>query len=57
MKYPGLLGALTEAGDIQQETGCSVKEAYRIQRQRSDERLEQHQAPPYNIIQFRPRGH
>jgi hypothetical protein len=52
--YPGLLGTISEAAEIHERTGCSVEEAYRIQRRLADERMEQ---PPSNVIQFRPRGH
>jgi hypothetical protein len=35
MKYGGLLGAITEAVDIQAEQDCSADEAHAIQRERA----------------------
>ena len=32
MSYPGLLGAITEAADIQAQTGCTVEESFIFQR-------------------------
>jgi hypothetical protein len=54
----GLLSFLTEAGQIQQELGCGVEEAFAIQRQRADERMAEYEraTAESNVIQFRPRG-
>jgi hypothetical protein len=56
-EHLGLLGALSEATEIQQELGVGVEEAFRIQRQRADERMREYEASKAdNVIQFRPRG-
>ena len=41
--YPGILGGIAEASDIQRELGVSVDEAYAIQRQRSAERDQEYE--------------
>jgi hypothetical protein len=57
-QHAGLLGFLSEANEIQQELGVSVEEAFRIQRERSDERMKEYEAlKADNVIQFKPRGH
>ena len=38
-QYSGLLGALSEAVDIQAEQDCSAEEAHAIQRERAAARL------------------
>lgn len=55
----GLLGFLSEANEIKEELGVSFDEALRIQGERVDERLREHEASKANanVIQFRPRGH
>lgn len=39
----GLLGAISEANEIQQELGVSVEEAFAIQRQRAQERMQEYE--------------
>jgi hypothetical protein len=57
MTNPGLLGAITEACEIHERTGCNADEAFAIQRRLAAERLvEQHRPHTAQIIQFRPRG-
>jgi hypothetical protein len=42
MSYDGMLGILTEAGDVQRELGCTVEEAYRrVYARRYDAALDQ----------------
>ena len=61
--HPGLLGAISEALEIQQTEGVSSDEAWRLQRQRAGERLrEAEQAAELdeavaesNVIPFRQR--
>jgi hypothetical protein len=58
MKYGGLLGAITEAVDIQAEHDCSAEEAHAIQRERATARLRslneiQGAIAESNIISFR----
>ena len=55
-EYLGILGALSEAADIQRELGCTAEESYKIQSDRSDERLQARIQPVSNVLQFRPRG-
>jgi hypothetical protein len=57
-EHRGLLGAITEALELQQQLGCSPDEAFAIQRQRAAERLKEYELEnaPTNIVQFRPRG-
>jgi hypothetical protein len=40
--YSGLLGNITEAGDIAEELGCDWDQAREIQRQRADEREQEY---------------
>lgn len=57
MDHTGILGAITEAIEMHQRTGCSVEEAFEIQRRIADERLvERHRPHTAEIIQFRPRS-
>jgi hypothetical protein len=58
MKYGGLLGAITEAVDIQAEHDCSAEEAHAIQRERAAARLRVHNeiwdaVAESNVIPFR----
>jgi hypothetical protein len=46
----GLLANLTEVAEIQRELDCSADEAFKLQRQRAEER------EPSNVIKFRPRS-
>lgn len=58
MKYPGILGALSEASDISKELGVSFDEALKISRERSAARLqeiEDERERAEKVIQFRPR--
>lgn len=41
-KYGGILGALSEAVNIQAEHDCSAEEAHAIQRERAAARLREH---------------
>ena len=59
-EHPGLLGFLAEACDIKQELGVSVDEAFRIQRERAEQRSQERAALEQaagesNVIPFRPR--
>jgi hypothetical protein len=55
--HGGMLGAISEAREIAEQTGCSVGEAFAKQRERADTRLvERHRPHTAEIIQFRPRA-
>jgi hypothetical protein len=58
MIHGGILGALTEANEIQQELGCSFNEALEVQRRRAAERNRETEleAAESNVIPFRPRA-
>ena len=49
-RYGGLLGAITEAVDIQAELDCSAEQAHAVQRERAAARLAKTQAPASNIV-------
>jgi hypothetical protein len=53
--HGGLLGAITEMMELQQQLGCSAEEASEIQRELAAERLQEYQraAAESNIIPFR----
>ena len=58
MRYGGLLGAITEAVDIQAELDCSAEQAHAIQRERAAARLReqteiQKAQEESNVIPFR----
>lgn len=58
MSYPGLLGFLSEATDIQKDLGVSAEEAFAIQRERAAARLLElaaieQAAAESNVIPFR----
>jgi hypothetical protein len=48
--YGGLLGAISEAVDIQAELDCSTEQAHAIQRQRAAARLAKTQESVGNIV-------
>ena len=48
--YGGLLGAITEAVDIQAELDCSTEQAHAIQRQRAAARLAKIEEPVSNVV-------
>jgi hypothetical protein len=57
-EHPGLLGFLSEANEIKEELGVSADEAFAIQRERSDGRLQELLAlkeavAQSNVIPFR----
>lgn len=49
-RYGGLLGAITEAVDIQAELDCSAEQARAVQRERSAARLAKTEVPVSNIV-------
>ena len=49
-QYGGLLGAITEAADIQAELDCSAEKAHAVQRERAAARLAKTQEPASNIV-------
>lgn len=53
--HPGLLGAISEAAEIQQSLGCSADEAFEVQRQLAAERLREYElaTAESNVIPFR----
>ncbi len=53
--HAGLLGAITEAAEIQQTLGCSANEAFEIQRQLAAERMREFElaTAESNVIPFR----
>lgn len=58
MSYrPGLLGALFERLELQQQLGCSAEEANEIQEQLEAERFREWElaTAESNILMFRPR--
>jgi hypothetical protein len=54
-EHGGLLGFLTEAVEIKENLGCSIDEAFEIQRQLAEERLQEYEraAAESNVIPFR----
>ncbi|WP_407153921.1 hypothetical protein [Bradyrhizobium sp. STM 3557] len=58
MIHGGILGALTEANEIQQELGCSFDEAFEVQRKRAAERIREAEleAAESNVIPLRRRA-
>jgi len=50
LQYGGLLGAITEAVDIQAELDCSAEKAHAVQRERAAARLAKTQEPASNIV-------
>lgn len=48
--YGGLLGAISEAVDIQAELDCSPEQAHAIQRERAAARLSKIEEPAGNIV-------
>ncbi len=54
-QHAGLLGAISEAAEIQQQLGCSANEAFDIQRQLEAERLREYEmaTAESNVIPFR----
>jgi len=48
--YGGLLGAITEAVDIQAELDCSAEQAHAVQGERAAARLAKTQEPVSNIV-------
>jgi hypothetical protein len=60
MEYVGLLGHLSEAVEIRDETGCTVAESFEVQSHlvalREQEYRDALAASESNVIQFRPRG-
>jgi hypothetical protein len=56
--HAGLLGAFTEALEIQQQLGCSSEEAWQVQRQLEAERMREYEmaAAESNVIPF-PKKH
>jgi len=56
-----LFGFISEANEIKEELGCSVEEAFAIQRQRADERAREflaieQAAAESNVIPFRAKN-
>jgi hypothetical protein len=49
-QYGGLLGAITEAVDIQAELDCSPEQAHAVQRERAAGRLAKTQEPASNVV-------
>jgi hypothetical protein len=49
-QYGGLLGAITEAVDIQAELDCSAEQAHAVQRERAAARLAKTQEPTSNVV-------
>ena len=49
-RYGGLLGAITEAVDIQAELDCSAEQAHAVQRERAAARLAKPREPDSNIV-------
>jgi hypothetical protein len=49
-QYGGLLGAITEAVEIQAELDCSAEHAYAVQRERAAARLAKMQEPISNVV-------
>jgi hypothetical protein len=57
MMHGGMLGAISEAREIAEQSGCTAEEAFAEQRRLADKRLvERHRPHTAEIIQFRPRG-
>ncbi|QHO76794.1 hypothetical protein ACH79_33360 [Bradyrhizobium sp. CCBAU 051011] len=50
IQYGGLLGAITEAVDIQAELDCSPERAFAIQRERAAARLAEIEEPASNVV-------
>ena len=52
-EHGGLLGFLSEANEIKEELGVSVDEAFRIQREREEQRSQEREAAAEsNVIPF-----
>lgn len=57
-EHLGILGALTETSELAEELGITFAEAAKVQRERSDERVREHEAlerakAESNVIPFR----
>jgi hypothetical protein len=49
-RYGGLLGAITEAVDIQAELDCSAEQAHAVQRERAAARLAKTEELASNVV-------
>jgi hypothetical protein len=49
-RYGGLLGAISEAVDIQAELDCSAEQAHAVQRERAAARLAKTEEPTGNVV-------